>query len=98
MSTDASVDRPLPPGFTARRLDAALDDLERALGPDAVVRAEADLDEYRDQMAHPRWRHRRPSAAVLPTSVEEVQAALKIANEHRLPLWPHSTGRNNGYG
>ena len=35
---------------------------------------------------------------VMPTSVEEVQAVVRIASRHRVPLWPFSQGRNNGYG
>jgi 4-cresol dehydrogenase (hydroxylating) len=35
---------------------------------------------------------------VLPGSVEEVQAVVRIAAEHGVPLWTSSTGRNNGYG
>ncbi|RYG80177.1 FAD-binding oxidoreductase, partial [bacterium] len=38
------------------------------------------------------------SGAVAPGSVEEVQAVLRIANEHRIPLWPISRGKNLGYG
>ena len=33
-----------------------------------------------------------------PRTVEEVQAIVRIANEHRIPLWPISRGKNNGYG
>ena len=39
-----------------------------------------------------------PSGVVSPTTVEEVQAIVRIANEHRVPLWPISRGKNNGYG
>ena len=38
------------------------------------------------------------SAVVIPTTVEEVQAIVRIANEHRVPLWPNARGKNNGYG
>ena len=34
----------------------------------------------------------------MPTTVEEVQAVVRIANEHRVPLWTHGAGPNNGYG
>ena len=34
----------------------------------------------------------------MPESVEEVQAVVKIADRRQIPLWTHSTGRNNGYG
>src|SRR6476660_8450100 len=38
------------------------------------------------------------SAVLMPTTVEEIQAILAIANEQRVPLWTHGQGRNNGYG
>lgn len=39
-----------------------------------------------------------PAGVVSPQTVEEVRALLALANEHRQPLWPTSTGRNFGYG
>lgn len=39
-----------------------------------------------------------PSAVIAPASVEEVQAVVRIANEHGLKLWPISRGKNLGYG
>ena len=32
------------------------------------------------------------------TSVEEVQAVMRIANQFRVPVWPISRGKNLGYG
>ena len=40
----------------------------------------------------------RPSAVVLPGSVEEVQAIVGIAADHGVPLWTVSRGKNFGYG
>src|SRR5215208_4078045 len=37
-------------------------------------------------------------AVVMPTTVEEIQAILAIANAQQVPLWTHGQGRNNGYG
>ena len=31
-------------------------------------------------------------------TLEEVQAIVRLANEHRVPIWTTSQGRNNGYG
>lgn len=39
-----------------------------------------------------------PAAAVLPGSVEEIQAIVRAANDLRVPLWPVSRGKNLGYG
>lgn len=38
------------------------------------------------------------SAVIAPRNVAEVQAIVKAANEHLVPLWPISIGRNSGYG
>jgi 4-cresol dehydrogenase (hydroxylating) flavoprotein subunit len=39
-----------------------------------------------------------PGAAVAPGTVEEVRAIVRLANEHKVPLWPISRGKNFGYG
>jgi 4-cresol dehydrogenase (hydroxylating) len=39
-----------------------------------------------------------PSAAVVPQSVGQVQAILRLANEFKTPVWPISRGKNLGYG
>ena len=38
------------------------------------------------------------SAAVAPESVEQVQAIMRVCNEHRIPIFAFSTGKNLGYG
>ena len=39
-----------------------------------------------------------PGISVFPTSVEQVQAVVRIAAEFDAPIWPVSTGKNWGYG
>ena len=39
-----------------------------------------------------------PSAAICPSSTDQLSAILKIANEHTIPLWTFSRGKNLGYG
>lgn len=39
-----------------------------------------------------------PSGSVAPATVDEVQAIVRLANEHGVPLWPVSRGKNFGYG
>jgi 4-cresol dehydrogenase (hydroxylating) len=41
---------------------------------------------------------RQPGAVVFPTTVAEVAAVVRLANEFRVPVWPVSKGRNWGYG
>ncbi len=40
----------------------------------------------------------RAAAFVYPSSIDEIQQLLIIANRHRVPVWPCSQGRNWGYG
>ena len=91
------ADIPLPPGFTAAKLDEARRAFEAALGPDKVFFTELDRETYEDKFAVDETAH-LPAGAIAPESVEEVQAAVKIANQYLLPLWPISRGKNLGYG
>ena len=63
-----------------------------------MLTSEAELAEFRDPFAHATWDDYTASAVVMPTTVEEIQAVLRVANEHKVPLWTHGQGRNNGYG
>jgi 4-cresol dehydrogenase (hydroxylating) len=80
-------------------LSKAVDAFTAVLGPDRVLVGEqAHRGEFRDPYQPESWSTYLASAVVLPESTEEVRAIVRIANEHRIPLWTHSTGRNNGYG
>ena len=68
------------------------------LGADAVLTEPDDLVDFRDPFWIPGDDTYAPSAVVMPSSVEEVQAVVRIANELGVPLWTTSQGRNNGYG
>ena len=41
---------------------------------------------------------RRPAGVVYPTSTADVQTIVRLANEHRFPLYSISTGENRGLG
>ena len=90
--------RALPPGLDAAAYDRAIAAVRKAIGEDKVFDTELDRDTYIDPYALGDGLNHAPCAAVSPTSVEEVQALVRIANEHRLPLWPVARGRNLGYG
>jgi 4-cresol dehydrogenase (hydroxylating) len=77
---------------------SALAEFGDALGSDGLLADPADVVEFRDPFAFPGWHDFDPSAVLMPASVEEVQAILRIANARRVPLWTSSQGRNNGYG
>jgi 4-cresol dehydrogenase (hydroxylating) flavoprotein subunit len=89
---------PLPPGVSETDLSRAIDGFTAALGAEKVLTSDADLREFRDPFQHATWDANTASAVVMPTTVEEIQAVLRVANEHKVPLWTHGTGRNNGYG
>src|SRR4051812_31485297 len=95
---DESATTPLPPGVTHDQLAKAVDAFASELGADKVLTSDEDRREFRDPFAYETWDDYGASAIVMPTSVEEVQAVVRVANEHGIPLWTHSTGRNNGYG
>lgn len=98
MSEDSQNPRPIPPGVTEEGLDAALTAFAAAIGSDKVSTDPELLQEFQDPYQVPGTATNLPSAVVSPTSVEEVQAIVRLANEHTVPLWPISRGKNNGYG
>ncbi len=88
----------LPPNTTHQAFERALTAFASVVGKEWVLASEQDRREYLDAYAFGEgWEH-GPSAAVAPASTEEVQALMRLANEHRIPLWPISRGKNFGYG
>jgi 4-cresol dehydrogenase (hydroxylating) len=89
-----------PPGVSEADFAEALGQFEAVVGKDWLFTSDADLDLYRDAYS-PFWgepEERIASAAVAPDSVEQVQAIMRIANAHKIPIYPISTGKNLGYG
>ncbi len=72
-----------------------LEDVAARLGADRVLSAGAANDRYAANTAPTR---RRIAGAVLAGSTEDVAATVRLANEHRVGLYPISTGHNWGYG
>jgi (+)-pinoresinol hydroxylase len=90
----------VPPGVSPTDFADALKQFEQAVGKEWVFTSDEDVDLYRDSYS-PFWHEAEepiPSAAVAPDGVEQVQAVVKIANTHKIPLWTISTGKNLGYG
>jgi 4-cresol dehydrogenase (hydroxylating) len=90
--------RKTPPGLTESQLDAALRAFAGVVGAEWVLATDEDRDSYLDAYGFSQLDAHIPSAAVAPQSVEEVQALLRLANEHKVPLWPIARGKNLGYG
>ena len=78
--------------------DHAVERFEALLGSAAVRSAPEDLTEFLDPYPFGDQQEFAPGAVVSPSSVEEVQAVVRLANELRVPLWTVSRGKNNAYG
>jgi 4-cresol dehydrogenase (hydroxylating) flavoprotein subunit len=89
----------LPPNLSERNLTEALDAFAEVVGAEHVLTAEDDafLD-FRDPFWYRDWDDYEAAAVVQPQTVEEIQAILRVANEHKVPLWVSGVGKNNGYG
>jgi FAD/FMN-containing dehydrogenase len=90
----------LPAGVSAADFNAAITKFKAAVGERNVFTSDDDVALYRDAYS-PMWgtpQELLASAAVAPDTVEQVQAIVRIANEHKIPLYPISTGKNVGYG
>jgi 4-cresol dehydrogenase (hydroxylating) len=68
------------------------------VGDKWVLATDEDRGTYSDFYAPGSEQTHAPSAGVAPASAEEVQAVIRLANEHKIPLWPVSRGKNLGYG
>ncbi len=88
----------LPKGVSENRFDAAIKKFQAALGADQVLTSVEHLTPYTKVMMAVETAKHTPSAVLTATSVEQVQAVVKICNEYKIPVWTISTGRNFGYG
>lgn len=76
-------------------LEAALPEWRSALGEEHVITAPEVLAQA--ETATFATTQRIP-AVLRPASTAEVQACLRVAQQHRVPVYPVSGGRNWGYG
>ena len=79
-------------------LAAALTRIADAIGADKVLTDPEAVQEFRDPYSYRKSDDFDACAVVCPSSVEEVQAVVRIANDLGVPLWTFSQGRNNTYG
>lgn len=89
-----------PPNVSAANFNRALDAWRDSVGRDWVFTTAEDVALYRDAYS-PFWgepEERVASAAVAPSTLEQVQAVVRVANQYRIPLYAISTGRNLAYG
>src|SRR5690554_8129588 len=84
----------LPSGVTQNNFDQAVEKFRALLGDENVLLEQQQLMPYNKIMMSVENAAHAPSAALTATSVEQVQGVVKICNEHRIPIWTISTGRN----
>lgn len=88
----------LPKGVSEKSFDAALNEFRGVLGEASVLTSAQDLAPYiKTMMPVPDSEH-TPSAAILATTVEQIQKIVAICNKYKVPIWTISTGKNLGYG
>ncbi len=90
----------LPPGVSSANFTAAFAAFRKVVGDKWVFTSEEDVMLYRDAYSPMKFQDDElvASAAVAPSSTEEVQAVVRIANQYKIPIYPISTGKNLGYG
>lgn len=100
MSMEMRMPKVLPLGVSEATFAHALREFAAIVGEQAVLSGDEQLDPYRDAYSL-RWNdpdEYLASAVVLPQSVEQVQAVVRIGGKFKIPLYPISTGKNLTYG
>jgi 4-cresol dehydrogenase (hydroxylating) flavoprotein subunit len=87
----------MQPAVNATAASRALKAIEAIVGADAVFVTPEDRDAYSDKFPVDPRAH-KPAGAVAPRTTEQVQAIVRVAAHHKVPLWPISRGKNLGYG
>ena len=90
----------LPPGVSQSDFTSALSQFQSIVGKEWVFTSDDDMDMYRDAYSpfYGEQEERVASAAVAPSTVEQVQAVVRAANQFKIPIYPISTGKNLTYG
>src|ERR1700738_2162036 len=82
--------------MSAANLDAFFSEMTATLGADGVNRSDETIRRYGENTMP--GGDRPPAGVVYPGSTGEVEASVRAANRHRVPLYPISTGNNIGLG
>src|SRR5690606_37589612 len=88
----------LPKGVVQEEFNKAVEKFRALLGEENVLVEADQLVPYNKIMMPVENAAHAPSAALTATTVEQIQGVVKICNEHSIPVWTISTGRNFGYG
>jgi 4-cresol dehydrogenase (hydroxylating) flavoprotein subunit len=84
--------------MTSTSFESALDEFRAAIGAEHVSTDEPTRREFSDTYSPESWTEYLPPAVLQPSTTEEVQEIVRIANRHGVELWANGQGRNNGYG
>lgn len=79
-------------------LTAAIERFRALLGNDAMLVDQPEKTDYNDPFPLGDPEEFAPGVVLFPTSREQVQDIVRIANELDVPVWANSRGKNNGYG
>ena len=88
------LETPEDTGVEEENVKAAAEKLKEAVGAEWVTANPADLAAYGRDFTI--YSGERPNLVVLPASTEQVQAVMRIAYAHKLPVVPLTTGFNHG--
>jgi 4-cresol dehydrogenase (hydroxylating) len=88
----------LPQGVPEKTFQAAIADFGQVLGQESVLVTPEQLAPYIKTMMPVSDADHTPSAALVATTVEQIQKIVGICNKHKVPIWTISTGKNLGYG
>ncbi|CAG1011873.1 partial 4-cresol dehydrogenase [hydroxylating] flavoprotein subunit, partial [Anaerolineales bacterium] len=88
----------LPKGVSEKAFDSAISEFRNVLGDTAVLTSATQLAPYTKTMMPVSDAEHTPSAALLATTVEQIQKIVAVCNQYKVPLWTISTGKNLGYG
>lgn len=90
----------LPPGIDVDSWKVILSKFLEILGEKGVIVGDEHKLNYLDIFSLTENEHevRGSPCALRPTTVEQIQAVLKVANEYKIPVWTVARGRNLGYG
>jgi FAD/FMN-containing dehydrogenase len=82
-------------GFTEHQVSAVCEELRQAIGEGKVKDEEHVLVSYATD--YRRSMYAKPSMVVLPECKEDVQAILKIADKHRMPITVQARGNHSQF-
>jgi len=90
----------LPPGIDVDTWKVILSKFLEILGEKSVIVGDEHKLNYLDIFSLDENEHevRGSPCALRPTTVEQIQAILRVANEYKIPVWTVSRGKNLGYG